>query len=56
MTHGNAGHYAAKHPEEIKCNPQIAEALKQIISGEGLHVLLLIKLRAICTYRLLRSV
>jgi hypothetical protein len=33
MTHENAGHYAAKHPEETRSNPQIAEALKQIISA-----------------------
>ncbi len=32
MTHEDAGHYAAKHPEGTKCNPQLEEALKQIIS------------------------
>ena len=32
MTHENAGHYAAKHPVGTRCNPKIAEALKQIIS------------------------
>ncbi len=29
MTHKDAGHYAAKHPPNAKCNPQIAEALKK---------------------------
>lgn len=43
MAHGlpdtvNEGHYAAKHPEETICNPLLRE---------GLHVPLLIKLRAI---------
>lgn len=29
MTHKDAGHYAAKHPPDAKCNPQIAEAVKK---------------------------
>jgi len=32
MTHEDKGHYAAKHPEGTKSNPQIEEALKQKIS------------------------
>jgi len=34
MTHENAGHYAAKHPEGTRCNPKIAEALKQKMSAQ----------------------
>jgi hypothetical protein len=32
MAHEDAGHYAAKHPEGSKSNPQIAEAIKQKIT------------------------
>jgi len=33
MTHEDADHYAAKHPKGTTCDSQIAEALKQVISG-----------------------
>lgn len=34
MAHEDAGHYAAKHPPEIKLNPQIAEAVKgKVLDG-----------------------
>jgi len=33
MTHEDAGHYAAKHPKGTTCDPQVTEALKQVVSG-----------------------
>ena len=34
MTHDNAENYAAKHPDKIGYNPQIAEAVKKKTSGK----------------------